>query len=485
MCQKYGIKILFKFGVWRSLVARLLWEQDVVGSNPITPTIKVVRTMRLITNLYKNTYLLGSLVGLSVFLIWLQLFNPDSVIESQIFKLAEQSSEMLSKVPSATSSVLGKVPQNFVVSIEPGDTLDHILQEKGISRQQSHLAIKAISKYVNPRKIRVNEKVSLLIRQVDEDKAELLRLSFAKSTKERIEIIYHRDGYFNAKILTKELQKTTQNTHVTISSSLYADAQRQQVPYTILRQLIAAYSYDVDFQRDIKSGDSFKAFYETLLDPDSGETDSATLVYADLILSGKGKPVYYFETSSGSGYYYGDGQSVKAQFLATPINGARISGTFGRRMHPIYGYSLMHKGVDFAAPSGTPVMAAADGTIVRAEWYSTYGKFIEVRHSNGYSTAYAHLKGYAKNLRVGKKVEQGDIIGYVGSTGNSTGPHLHYEVRHKGVQINPQSKDLHRHGSSRLAGADLKRFLEHKKQVDAQVAAEKYNNNRKKFAFLF
>jgi murein DD-endopeptidase MepM/ murein hydrolase activator NlpD len=238
----------------------------------------------------------------------------------------------------------------------------------------------------------------------------------------------------------------------------------------VIRQLIAAYSYDVDFQRDIKSGDSFSVYYEASVDPETGQEHISNLLYANLKINGKNRPVYAYESESGVSFYYADGQSVKKQFMSTPINGARISSGYGLRMHPIHGYTKFHKGLDFAAPRGTPVIAAADGVVTKSCWYGTYGHYIEIQHSGGYSTAYAHLSGYAKHIRPGVRVSQGRTIGYVGSTGASTGPHLHFELKKNGSQINPRTKSLH-NSTNRLSGNDLKKFQKIRQDVDGKVNA--------------
>jgi murein DD-endopeptidase MepM/ murein hydrolase activator NlpD len=251
---------------------------------------------------------------------------------------------------------------------------------------------------------------------------------------------------------------------------LYADALKKNVPYAVVRQMIAAYSYDVDFQREIKAGDSFSVYFEQSSDPTTGEVLSSNLLYANLKIKGKNRPVYSFETENGVSYFYADAQSVKKQFMSTPINGARISSGYGPRLHPIHGYTRFHRGLDFAAPKGTPVIAAADGIVVKSSWYGVYGHYIEIQHSGGYSTVYAHLSGYAKHIHPGVRVAQGRTIGFVGTTGSSTGPHLHFELKKNGSQINPKTKALH-NSTNKLCGKDLAKFQKMRQEIDAKVRA--------------
>lgn len=428
--------------------------------------------MNILEKLRNNIYLFGVASGLVVLGAWSLIPSSktlDAAQEKRILQCMTDNSIELSKTTSAVTTVIvPDMPQNFVVSVEPGDTLADILQEKKIPKKQALLIIQALSKYVSPKKIRISEKINLLIKGNADGTSELLRLSLAKDKRSQVEVIKNKDGYYQAKLLEKELKHHTECVTVPIKGSLYADALKKNVPYAVVRQMIAAYSYDVDFQREIKPGDSFSVYFEQSADPETGEILSSNLLYANLKTKGKNRPIYSFETESGVSYYYADAQSVKKQFMSTPINGARISSGYGPRLHPIHGYTRFHRGLDFAAPKGTPVIAAADGVVVKSSWYGDYGHYIEIQHAGGYSTVYAHLNGYAKHIRPGVRVAQGRTIGYVGTTGSSTGPHLHFELKKGGTQINPKTKSLH-NASNKLSGKDLARFQEMRKVVDAAV----------------
>jgi murein DD-endopeptidase MepM/ murein hydrolase activator NlpD len=242
-----------------------------------------------------------------------------------------------------------------------------------------------------------------------------------------------------------------------IMSNLYDAAVNAQLPIPVLMDLIRLFSFDVDFQREIQPGDAFEVMYDELRD-DRGEiVRSDHIRYAAMILGGKRLEYFRHEPASGRPGYYGpDGQSVRKTLMRTPIDGARLSSRYGRRRHPVSGYTKMHRGVDFAAPRGVPIMAAGDGVIEKIGRWNAYGKYVRIRHNGTFKTAYAHMHRFAKGMRRGRRVKQGEIIGYVGSTGRSTGPHLHYEVLRNGRQTNPMKVKLP--SGMRLKGKALKNF---------------------------
>src|SRR5690606_35971927 len=234
-------------------------------------------------------------------------------------------------------------------------------------------------------------------------------------------------------------------------------ATRAGGPASVVQDMIRIYSFSVDFQRDLQEGDKFEVLYTAKVD-DNGKVYSAgDMTYARLTLSGKEYPIYRYEDATGHvDYYRPDGTSNRRGLIKTPINGARMSSGFGMRRHPVLGYSKMHKGVDFAAPTGTPIYAAGDAVVLKAGWFSSYGNYIRLSHSGALGTAYGHLSRIAKGIRPGVRVKQGQVIGYVGTTGRSTGPHLHYEVLISGKQVNPNSVKVPT--AAQLAGKELHKF---------------------------
>jgi len=243
------------------------------------------------------------------------------------------------------------------------------------------------------------------------------------------------------------------------------------VPDAVTVEMIRLFSHSVDFQRDIRSGDSFDVYYSRKYDEDGEPVMMGDVLYASMTTRGRERALYRFTTPDDglTDYYDEDGQSMRSFLMRTPIDGARISSSFGPRRHPVLGYNRMHKGTDFAAPTGTPIYAAGNGTVVRASRYGSYGNYVRIRHANGYETAYAHLNGYGPGIRSGVRVEQGQIIGYVGATGRVTGAHLHYEVLYNDEQVNPQTIDLP--SGRRLEGDVLEAFNEERAHIEAQMAA--------------
>ena len=227
-----------------------------------------------------------------------------------------------------------------------------------------------------------------------------------------------------------------------ILQSLYKTAIDLKVQPNVIIEFARIYGFQVDFQRDIRKNDNFQIMYEVFEDDNKKVFETGNILFADLKLSGVNNLLYYFDKKNSEGHYDKNGNSVKKALMKTPINGARLSSAFGMRKHPIDGYNKMHKGTDFAAPMGTPIMASGNGTIIKARWCGGGGNCVKIKHNSTYQTIYAHMESFGRNIREGVRVKQGQIIGYVGSTGNSTGPHLHYEVVENGKKINSQKLKL-------------------------------------------
>ena len=252
-----------------------------------------------------------------------------------------------------------------------------------------------------------------------------------------------------------------------ISTSLYEDGINAGVPLSILSDSIRLYSFDIDFQRDIKKNTKFEVLYETLINSKRKNIEYGNIQYINLKIEKKDLEYFIFETEEGYfDYFNREGKNIKKSLLKTPIDGARLSSSFGMRKHPISGFNKLHKGVDFAAPKGTPIYAGGNGVVEYIGRNGNYGKYIRLRHNNEYKTAYAHLSGYKKGLSLGSRVNQGDIIGYVGSTGNSTGPHLHYEIIYQNKQINPMKLKLP--SGKILSGDELENFKKISKSIYAK-----------------
>jgi murein DD-endopeptidase MepM/ murein hydrolase activator NlpD len=294
-------------------------------------------------------------------------------------------------------------------------------------------------------------------------------LTFAESVERDIAVHRTETGY-KAQAIARPLTRVTAHAAGHIDSSLYVAGVEAGLSQSTLADLIHIFSFDVDFQRDIRRGDQFALMFDEYRDEDGQMAKTGNISVAEMVLSGQKIRLYRYKAKDGFvDYYSASGQSVRKALLRTPIDGARISSGFGRRRHPILGYTRMHKGLDFAARRGTPIYAAGDGVVDFAGRNGGYGKYVRIRHTGTYKTAYAHMHRYGKGVRTGRRVRQGQIIGYVGSTGRSTGPHLHYEVHKNGRQVNPRSIKLP--SGRKLKGRELTAFKMYRVELDRDYVA--------------
>lgn len=331
-------------------------------------------------------------------------------------------------------------------TVPRGGTLAGVLDDAGIDRVEAALAISALSDLFDLRQLRAGEDIRLYIETDAGPDASALRLnglSFRPDVERAITVARTYDNGFQARETIATFDSEMVRASGTITSSLYVDALAAGATDRVVVELAGVLAYAIDFQRSIRAGDEFDILFERFVDDEGDTARTGDILYARY--DGRGDPMdfFRFETPDGIvGYYNGAGESAERLLMLTPINGARLSSHFGRRRHPILGYTRNHNGTDFAAPTGTPIMAAGNGVVERANRFGSFGNYIRIRHANGYETAYAHLNGFARGIRAGSRVTQGQIIGYVGTTGRSTGPHLHYEVHHNGRPVNPMTLDL-------------------------------------------
>ncbi|MDR6769302.1 peptidoglycan DD-metalloendopeptidase family protein [Azospirillum sp. BE72] len=351
------------------------------------------------------------------------------------------------------------------LSIGRGDTLMDLLTEAKVSTNDAHDAVAALREVYNPRRLQVGQRVTVLFEPRRGGARKFVGLEFAPDPLRSVSIARKGDAGFTSSQIEKPVTRKPVAAQGVIRSSLFEAGAQAGVPISVMMAFLQNFSYDVDFQRDLQPGDRFEVMYEKLVTADGTEAGEGELLYASLTLSGDDMPIYRFKTRDGRiDYYNDDGESIRRALLRTPIDGARITSGFGMRHHPILGFSKMHKGVDFGAPSGTPIYAAGRGTIELAERNSSYGNYVRIRHNTEIATAYAHMSRFAKSIRRGARVDQGDIIGYVGTTGRSTGPHLHYEVLKAGHQVNPRSVDLPT--GEKLEGRELQNFQQARRAID-------------------
>ena len=342
--------------------------------------------------------------------------------------------------------------------IKAGETFDNILEQYSI-KEDDIISIKnTLSKKINLNKLNTNQKIHLTIDQTDN---KIIKFLFQVSNKERIILTQDlQKKTFNQKIVLTKLKKEIIYKENTILQSLYKSAISKKIPANIITEFARVYGFQVDFQRDIKKQDKFQIMYEIFIDEKKRLIETGNILYANLIMSGKDNSLYYFDKQGDEGHYDRNGKSVQKALMKTPINGARLSSPYGMRKHPIDGFNKMHQGTDFAAPMGTPIMASGSGVIKKAGWCGGGGNCIVIKHNSTYKTVYAHMSKFAKGMRSGVRVKQGQTIGYVGSTGKSTGPHLHYEVLINGKRVNSQTLKL---PSGKILKSDNRRLFETKK----------------------
>ena len=383
----------------------------------------------------------------------------------------------LEEVPPPAAATLASVSEEplaaeiaRILTVNRGDTLMKLLEQEGIDRRDAHNAIEAMKKVFDPRYLKAGQELSLVVVPPGEsDKTEFVSLRMAETPVRDITVVATADGDFKAEAVDRPTERVLHRTDGTIKTSLYEAAIKASVPVRVLADLINVFSFDVDFQREIQKNDGFALMYESIVDDHGNVVDNGAVLIGEMTLSGKTRRYYRFKGRDGFVDYFNEkGQSVRKALLRTPVEGARISSRYGKRKHPVLGYTKMHKGLDFAAPKGTPIFAAGNGIVEAAGWNGGYGKYIRIRHNGTFKTAYAHLSRIDKRVKKGARVKQRQIIGYVGTTGRSTGPHLHYEVHKNGKQTNPLGVKLPT--GRTLKGDELAEFQQYRAKLEAQYA---------------
>jgi murein DD-endopeptidase MepM/ murein hydrolase activator NlpD len=362
------------------------------------------------------------------------------------------------------------MPESYVrtVALGKGDTLFELLIEADIERTVANEIVANVKKIYDVKKMRAGQEIALeMVRQGNEES--LTGLSFQPDSLNEVSVSLNEKNQFQAKLIETPIERKRFAKNGTVNSSLSAAGQLAGLPKSIVSAMIRIYSHEIDFQRELKSGDTFEVLYDQSVTPEGKSVGEGTILYANLKVGGRSNPLYRVTFADGTVDYFDEkGQSIKKGLLRTPVDGARVTSRFGMRNHPILGYSKMHKGVDFGAPTGTPIYAAGDGTIAEVGFKGAYGRYVRIRHNNGLATAYAHMSRFGRGIQTGKRVEQGDVIGYVGSTGRSTGPHLHYEVLVAGRQVNPLGVKFNT--GRKLDGKMLTEFKRGQKSMQGEYA---------------
>ena len=353
--------------------------------------------------------------------------------------------------------------KNIDHKISSGETFDKILNNYSIPNEEINQIKKKLNSDYDINNLQPNLEIKITIDQSNNKK--ITSFLFPVSRTEKIQLTRNLDNnLFEKKIIITNLNKKVVFKEGKITQSLYKTAIDLKVQPNVIIEFARIYGFQVDFQRDIRKNDNFQIMYEVFEDDDGKVFETGNIIFADLKLSGKNNALYYFEKKGSEGHYDENGKSVEKALMKTPINGARLSSAFGMRKHPIDGFNKMHRGTDFAAPMGTPIMASGSGLITRARWCGGGGNCIKIKHNSTYETIYAHMKNFARGIKEGIRVKQGQIIGYVGSTGKSTGPHLHYEVVVNGKKVNSQKLKLP--SGKTLKGKERKIFEVEKIKLD-------------------
>ena len=346
--------------------------------------------------------------------------------------------------------------------IKSGETFDKILENYQIQKEEILEIKNALKKKINLNKLNTKQIIEF---SLDKTNNQINEFTFQISNKQKIFLVRDNSGNtFNDEIISIKLNKKIVYRENLILQSLYKAATDEKIPANIIIEFARIYGFQVDFQRDIRKQDKFQIMYEIFLNDKNEIIETGEILFANLKLSGQDNGLYYFDKEGSEGHYDKNGKSVKKALMKTPINGARLSSPFGMRKHPIDGYNKMHRGTDFAAPTGTPIMASGDGVIKKAGWCGGGGNCVKIRHNSTYQTVYAHMSKFARGIKAGVRVKQGQTIGYVGSTGKSTGPHLHYEVIVNGKKVNSQKLKLP--SGKILKGKERKLFETKKIKLD-------------------
>ena len=392
--------------------------------------------LKIVPLFRKNIEIVLLIVLLMISVFITQLYNVNNKrIQKDYLEILRNS--YFKKTVSYLFSNLKPKYENIEYKIKSGDTLFSILNSFSVNKND----IKRIVELLNSSDVKnlsQNSTIKLTLENTENFKA-VNKVLIPVSKSRKLEIFKDvKNNMFAKRDIITNLEKKIVLKEGVIKSSLYRSATKENIDPNIIIDFARLYGFQVDFQRDIRKNDSFQIIYEIFVDENGKIFENGNIIYANLVLRGQYNQLYYFPKKNVDGHYDENGKSVKKALMKTPINGARLSSSFGMRKHPILGYNKMHRGTDFAAPEGTPIMASGDGVIIKAGWCGGGGNCVKIKHNKTYQTVYAHMKNFSNLAIPGNRIKQGQIIGYVGSTGMSTGPHLHYEVIENGKKINSQ-----------------------------------------------
>jgi murein DD-endopeptidase MepM/ murein hydrolase activator NlpD len=364
-------------------------------------------------------------------------------------------------------------PQSISVKVRSGETLQAAVERAGVAPSEARSVVDVLGASFDTVHIKAGLAFQAAVAQPRDHRgsARLIGLSMRTSPVTAITVSRTFDGALRLHELEEKVVEETTVAKGEMHGSLYESAARAGATPTVTAEVVKLFAHKLDFSRDIKAGDDFSLVFDRKVTESGRTVEAGDLLYAEIEAKGQKTRFYRFERGDGKAQFFDEtGKNIKGFLLRTPVDGARMTSSFGIRRHPILGYRKAHQGIDFGAGSGTPVLAAGDGVVVEARRWGGYGNWIRVRHQNGWETGYAHLSRYGKGIRAGQRVAQGQVIGYVGSTGRSTGPHLHYEVWLRGTRINPVGAKVPQ--GTVLGGQELAAFKAQKARIDRMVDAK-------------
>ncbi len=396
--------------------------------------------------------------------------NESKILESIVGAAPEDPPLINTEVTKTSIEENRRYSKTLEIKVEKGDTLISLLTDAGVPSDEAHNSFEAIRRSFNPRRLDVGNVIAVKLGKSYDGSLIVKNLSLPVSAISTIELARTKDDDFTAKKVDAPLIKRLARAGGHIDSSIYQTGIDAGIPASMLNEMINAYSYDVDFQRDVKKGGSIDVLFERMETKNGIIAGSGNFVFSELTLGDRTLKIFRYIDKNGNADFYNEkGESVRKALLRTPISGARITSTFGMREHPISGYTKMHKGVDFGAPIGTPIYAAGDGIVETAAVKNGYGNYLRIKHNNKYSSAYAHLSRFASGVSPGKRVKQGQIVAYVGMTGATTGPHLHYEILANNEQVNPANVKFKT--GNVLQGKELANFRSSMNRIEEKLAS--------------
>ncbi|MDA9696740.1 M23 family metallopeptidase [Candidatus Pelagibacter sp.] len=406
----------------------------------------------------KKNYEIFSLICLILFTAtFTSYFNHKKNIEKEIYNNFIQNIYLKKTLNQIINNLEPKY-KKVKHKIKKGETFDKILEGYSVNKEEVIKIKNSLQKKVDLNKLNTQQIVKF---SLDKTTNKITEFTYQISNTQKIFLKRNIiNDSFDKEILTIKLLKEIVYEENVILQSLYKAATDEKIPANIIIEFARIYGFQVDFQRDVRKQDKFQIMYEIFLNEKKEIVETGEILFANLKLSGQDNSLYYFDKSGSEGHYDKNGKSVKKALMKTPINGARLSSPFGMRKHPIDGFNKMHRGTDFAAPMGTPIMASGDGVVKKAGWCGGGGNCVKIKHNSTYQTVYAHMSKFARGIKAGVRVKQGQTIGYVGSTGKSTGPHLHYEVIINGKKVNSQKLKL---PSGKILKGNERKIFETKK----------------------